>query len=118
MSKGHPLGATGLVRCAELTWQLRGWAKNGRLVKKVDVVLQHNFGLGGAIVVTANKRADGRNNNAAVDDEEITKLSGLGYNPAIEARYITTVQAHSVMSKQARYNYALSNIVDLMTARF
>lgn len=22
--KGHPLGATGLAQCAELTWQLRG----------------------------------------------------------------------------------------------
>ena len=24
ISKGHPLGATGLAQCAELTWQLRG----------------------------------------------------------------------------------------------
>ena len=26
ISKGHPLGATGLAQCAELTWQLRGEA--------------------------------------------------------------------------------------------
>ena len=26
ISKGHPLGATGLAQCAELTWQLRGTA--------------------------------------------------------------------------------------------
>jgi len=26
ISKGHPLGATGLAQCAELCWQLRGMA--------------------------------------------------------------------------------------------
>ena len=26
ISKGHPLGATGLAQCAELNWQLRGEA--------------------------------------------------------------------------------------------
>ena len=26
ISKGHPLGATGLAQCAELCWQLRGLA--------------------------------------------------------------------------------------------
>jgi sterol carrier protein 2 len=39
ISKGHPLGATGLAQCAELCWQLRGWANN-RLVKEIDVALQ------------------------------------------------------------------------------
>jgi len=42
ISKGHPLGATGLAQCAELTWQLRGWANN-RLVKDVDVALQRKM---------------------------------------------------------------------------
>jgi sterol carrier protein 2 len=42
ISKGHPLGATGLAQCAELTWQLRGWANN-RLVKEIDVALQRRF---------------------------------------------------------------------------
>ncbi|HWA67196.1 MAG TPA: lipid-transfer protein [Mycobacteriales bacterium] len=56
ISKGHPLGATGLAQCAELTWQLRGDA-DARQVDNVKVALQHNIGLGGAAVVTAYKRA-------------------------------------------------------------
>jgi sterol carrier protein 2 len=51
LSKGHPLGATGLAQCAELTWQLRGDA-GPRQVEDVTVALQHNIGLGGAAVVT------------------------------------------------------------------
>ncbi|WP_028932484.1 lipid-transfer protein [Pseudonocardia spinosispora] len=52
ISKGHPLGATGLAQCAELTWQLRGTAAK-RQVPDVTAALQHNIGLGGAAVVTA-----------------------------------------------------------------
>ena len=51
ISKGHPLGATGLAQCAELTWQLRGDADE-RQVEGAKVALQHNLGLGGAAVVT------------------------------------------------------------------
>lgn len=51
ISKGHPLGATGLAQCAELTWQLRGDAGD-RQVEDVTLALQHNIGLGGAAVVT------------------------------------------------------------------
>jgi acetyl-CoA acetyltransferase len=51
LSKGHPLGATGVAQCAELVWQLRGQAQK-RQVEKVRVALQHNLGLGGACVVT------------------------------------------------------------------
>ncbi|MBJ8340201.1 lipid-transfer protein [Antrihabitans sp. YC3-6] len=51
LSKGHPLGATGLAQCAELVWQLRGQAQ-GRQVEGVNLALQHNIGLGGAAVVT------------------------------------------------------------------
>ncbi|MET0953116.1 MAG: lipid-transfer protein [Aeromicrobium sp.] len=51
LSKGHPLGATGLAQCAELTWQLRGDA-GGRQVDGATLALQHNIGLGGAAVVT------------------------------------------------------------------
>jgi len=50
ISKGHPLGATGLAQCAELCWQLRGMA-DARQVKEAKVALQHNLGLGGACVV-------------------------------------------------------------------
>ncbi|MFD7845612.1 lipid-transfer protein [Nocardia sp. NPDC059764] len=51
LSKGHPLGATGLAQCAELVWQLRGQA-GARQVDGVNLALQHNIGLGGAAVVT------------------------------------------------------------------
>jgi len=51
LSKGHPLGATGLAQCTELVWQLRGEAE-GRQVDGARIALQHNLGLGGACVVT------------------------------------------------------------------
>ncbi|MCW2992496.1 MAG: putative lipid-transfer protein [Solirubrobacterales bacterium] len=57
ISKGHPLGATGLAQCAELTWQLRGEA-DARQVDDVTAALQHNIGLGGSAVVTAYRRAE------------------------------------------------------------
>ncbi|KAK7492937.1 hypothetical protein BaRGS_00015884 [Batillaria attramentaria] len=50
-SKGHPIGATGLGQCAELVWQLRGEAGK-RQVEGARVAMQHNFGIGGAAVVT------------------------------------------------------------------
>jgi acetyl-CoA acetyltransferase len=55
ISKGHPIGATGLAQCAELTWQLRGEA-GARQVDGARVALQHNLGLGGAAVVTIYRR--------------------------------------------------------------
>ena len=51
MSKGHPIGATGLAQCFELCNQLRGNAAS-RQVDGAQVALQHNLGLGGAAVVT------------------------------------------------------------------
>jgi acetyl-CoA acetyltransferase len=51
MSKGHPIGATGLAQCAELVWHLRGQAGD-RQVQGANVAMQHNLGLGGAAVVT------------------------------------------------------------------
>ena len=54
ISKGHPLGATGLAQCAELNWQLRGLAE-ARQVDGAKVALQHNLGLGGAAVVGVYK---------------------------------------------------------------
>ena len=51
LSKGHPLGATGLAQCTELVWQLRGQADK-RQVPGAKVALQHNLGLGGACVMT------------------------------------------------------------------
>ena len=51
LSKGHPLGATGLAQCYELTHQLRGTAEE-RQVEGARLALQHNLGLGGACIVT------------------------------------------------------------------
>jgi len=55
LSKGHPLGATGLAQCTELVWQLRGQA-GPRQVQGAKIALQHNLGLGGACVVTMYRR--------------------------------------------------------------
>ena len=55
LSKGHPLGATGLAQCTELVWHLRGTAGE-RQVAGAKVALQHNLGLGGACVVTMYRR--------------------------------------------------------------
>lgn len=56
LSKGHPLGATGLAQCYELTQQIRGTADK-RQVEGARFALQHNLGLGGAAVVTLYGRA-------------------------------------------------------------
>lgn len=55
MSKGHPLGATGLAQCYELVNQLRGNADK-RQVEGANIALQHNLGLGGAAVVTMYRK--------------------------------------------------------------
>jgi acetyl-CoA acetyltransferase len=55
LSKGHPLGATGLAQCTELVAQLRGTA-GSRQVEGARLALQHNLGLGGACVTTIYER--------------------------------------------------------------
>jgi len=116
ISKGHPLGATGIAQCAELVWHLRGWANN-RLVKDTKVALQHNLGLGGAAVVTVYKRADGKT-NTPVDSEEVGRRNGLGYNPAVVAKGFTQEQADSVRSKAASNDWALQDIAKKVESRF
>jgi acetyl-CoA acetyltransferase len=56
MSKGHPIGATGLAQCFELNMQLRGQT-GARQVEGAKIGLQHNLGLGGAAVVTMYRAA-------------------------------------------------------------
>ena len=56
LSKGHPLGATGLAQCTELVWQLRGQAEQ-RQVEGARLALQHNLGLGGTCVVTLYQKS-------------------------------------------------------------
>jgi sterol carrier protein 2 len=116
ISKGHPLGATGIAQCAELVWHLRGWANN-RLIDGTKSVLQHNLGLGGAVVVTVYQRADGKVAKA-VSDEEVAKKTPVGYNPAIVAKGFTKAQADSVRSKTARSEWALQDVAKKVEARF
>ncbi|CAH0035462.1 unnamed protein product [Clonostachys rhizophaga] len=115
ISKGHPIGATGLAQCAELTWQLRGWANN-RLVDKAKVALQHNLGLGGAVVVNVYQRADGKA-STKVSNEEIARNSWLGYNAAVEARGIGPGDANKVRSKRNRNNFALAETPEKICAK-
>jgi sterol carrier protein 2 len=116
ISKGHPLGATGLAQCAELVWHLRGWANN-RLIQGTDAALQHNLGLGGAVVVTVYKRADGKV-AAAVPSDVVAKITGLGYNPAVEAKGFTAEQVKSVLSKKHTDEWALGDTQETVLARF
>jgi sterol carrier protein 2 len=116
ISKGHPLGASGIAQCAELVWHLRGWANN-RLVDGTTAALQHNLGLGGAVVVSVYKRADGKASDA-VSSEDVGKKNGLGYNPAVEAKGFTRAQVDTVRSKKARNEWALGDVHDKVEARF
>lgn len=105
ISKGHPLGATGIAQCCELVWQLRGWANN-RLVGGTKLALQHNLGLGGACVVAVYARADG-GKSEVVGDGVVATESGLGWNPATDAREPTREQVDRVRSRDARSEWAL-----------
>ncbi|XP_065206816.1 sterol carrier protein 2 [Planococcus citri] len=85
ISKGHPLGATGLAQCAELCWQLRGEAGK-RQVSNARLALQHNIGLGGAVVValyqhgfpyTLDQNVKLNPVNAVADDPNVFKVGPL-----------------------------------------
>ena len=107
ISKGHPLGATGIAQHAELAWQLRGWAGARHVgIPAGRVALQQNAGLGGACVVTVLARSDGKG-NAKVDEERIREDSGAGYNPAVEARGFTREHADRVCSRRMRSGWAV-----------
>jgi sterol carrier protein 2 len=116
ISKGHPLGASGIAQCAELVWHLRGWANN-RLIKDTSVALSQNLGLGGAAVVTVYKRADGKS-NTLVDNATVGKINKLGYNPAVEAKGFTEQQATSVRSRTKKSAWALGDTEKKVEARF
>lgn len=73
ISKGHPLGATGLAQCSELCWQLREMADK-RQVKGAKIALQHNLGLGGACIVAIYKKyndAPGKAREDQTSDPEL-----------------------------------------------
>ena len=117
ISKGHPLGATGIAQCAELVWQLRGWANN-RLAPGARVALQHNLGLGGAAVCSVYKRMDGKENDKVTSEEVARREGGVGYNPAVEAKGFTREQVNKVRSKRARSAWALGEVEKKVEARF
>ncbi|XP_074506694.1 sterol carrier protein 2 [Sebastes fasciatus] len=86
ISKGHPLGATGLAQCAELCWQLRGQADR-RQVPGAKVALQHNIGLGGAVVVTLYKLGfpqEARSHVGAVPTSSASGLEGFKAYPVFK----------------------------------
>lgn len=116
ISKGHPLGATGVAQCAELVWHLRGWANN-RKVPGTRYALQHNLGLGGAAVVTVYCRPD-KGVAPEVDSAAVGEKNGLGYNPAVEAKGFTAQQCRSVFSKKAFSEWALQDTENKVEARF
>ena len=116
ISKGHPLGATGIAQCAELVWHLRGWANN-RMAPETKAALQHNLGLGGAVVCTVYKRADGSISHE-VDSKTVGERNGLGYNPAVEAKGFTKEQVDRVRSCKYRSEWALADTEAKVQARF
>ncbi|KXJ87003.1 thiolase-like protein [Microdochium bolleyi] len=116
ISKGHPLGATGIAQCAELVWHLRGWANN-REKADTKYCLQHNLGLGGAVVVTVYSRPD-RSAAPRVDDATVAKKSHIGYNPAVQAKGFTSEQCKSVLSKTKHSAWALQDTQEKVEARF
>lgn len=116
ISKGHPLGATGIAQCAELVWHLRGWANN-RSAPNTKYCLQHNLGLGGAVVVTVYSRADGQVAKD-VSDDEVGRINKLGYNPAVVAKGFTAEQVLAARSKKSPSEWALQDTQEKVQSRF
>ena len=126
ISKGHPLGATGLAQCAELVWQLRGWCGQ-RQVPNLKYALQHNVGLGGAVVVTLYKKAFPVSNffffffirclfvllNLFVPffffcSQVAAPKPRFSYNPAVEAHPISDDEFKSVQPRDASFVSAVA----------
>jgi len=85
-------------------------------VQDASVALQHNLGLGGAVVITVYKKPDG-SKNSILSDEQIKKFSWFEYNPAVKARYVTMAEADKVRSKKNRNDYALGDTPEKLSAR-
>mmetsp|Transcript_20654 Transcript_20654/g.45290 ORF Transcript_20654/g.45290 Transcript_20654/m.45290 type:complete len:438 (-) Transcript_20654:45-1358(-) len=63
ISKGHPIGATGVAQCCELCWQLRGECGPRQVPRRgqkgpegPELAMQHNLGLPGQVVCTVYGR--------------------------------------------------------------
>ncbi|KAI9217066.1 thiolase-like protein [Blastocladiella britannica] len=105
ISKGHPLGATGLAQCAELTWQLRGWCGDRQVPGTPQVALQHNLGLGGAAVVVVYKKpaVSGADGAHWADPR-----NRFGYNPALVAHGVTDDDVKKVRGRAGDAAYLKS----------
>ncbi len=75
------------------------------------------MGLGGAVVVTVYKRADGKP-ATPVPDQEVGKINHLGYNPATQAKGFTLEQAKQVLSKKSFSDWAVQDVQNKVQARF
>ena len=69
--------------------------------------LQHNVGLGGAVVVTLYKRADGENAPSRSQRSDVDGRNWAGYNPASEARWLDDAEINRVRSVKDRSDYML-----------
>ena len=116
ISKGHPLGATGIAQCAELHCHMR---PRGRLRPQAPTsqAQRHRPGRGGAAVVTVYARPD-RSVAPKLDDATIGKKNKLGYNPAVVAKGFTAEQCKSVLSKTKSSAWALQDTEQKVEARF
>jgi len=101
ISKGHPIGATGVAQCAELSWQLRGQAGK-RQVAGAKLGLQHNIGIGGAIVLAMYQRGfpDSGHNSAAGINSTKT-VNGLFKSQKLfdTMKHVATTEAAKIADK-------------------
>lgn len=85
------------------------------MVNDRDVAPRHNLGIG-AVVVPVYKRADVRE-KGLVSNEQVSKVSGLAYNPAVEARIITPKDAERVQSKNSHHDHLLQDTAKKLAVR-
>jgi len=83
---------------------------------EADVALQHNLGLGGAVVINIYKRADGKPNRK-LSDQEIVRSSAFKYNPATEAKTPSREDIEKVRSRVNRNEYALGDTMERIQSR-
>ncbi|KAI8617828.1 thiolase-like protein [Chytriomyces sp. MP71] len=99
ISKGHPLGATGIAQCAELVWQLRGWCES-RQVPNATRGLQHNVGLGGAVVISLYTKPESSASVLAAKKGWQDPRERFGYNPAASCRGVRESDVRKILSSK------------------
>lgn len=127
ISKGHPLGATGLAQCSELCWQLRGLAGK-RQVPGAKLALQHNIGLGGAVVVSLYRMGFTENSIARRNISATVDRDGFKANVLFKALEIAMREDEDGLIEKVRgiYGFKIVNgpgggegywVVDAKTGR-